>query len=68
MAQDLLINNTKNTELESLNGYLLELANEVGYKAKINEKLFEICKREFSKENFQPLDIDSVWNEFEDVL
>ena len=68
MAQDLLINKNKKTELESLNGYFIQLAKNAGYDAKINLKLYEICKREFSKENFHPLDIDTVWDEFHDVL
>jgi 2-dehydropantoate 2-reductase len=68
MAQDLLINKNHKTELESLNGYLISLANEIGFNAKINQKLYDICKREFSKEEFQPLDIDLVWEEFQDVL
>ena len=68
MAQDLLINKTDKTELESLNGYFIHLANEVGFNAKINKRLYEICQREFKKEDFQPLDIDLVWDEFQDVL
>ncbi len=68
MAQDLLINKRNKTELESLNGYLIQLANEVGFDAKINQKLYEICKREFVKKDFQPLDLDTVWTEFQDVL
>lgn len=68
MAQDLLINKNPQTELESLNGYLLKFAKNVGYQAKINQKLYEICKREFSKREFHPLDIDSVWDEFQEVL
>ena len=68
MAQDLLINKSKRTELESLNGYFLKLAKEVGFDAKINKRLYDICKREFSKADFQPSDIESVWREFQDVI
>ena len=68
MAQDLLINDKSDTELETLNGYLIQLAEKGGFDAKINKRLYEICKREFSKDNFQPLNIETVWDEFEDVL
>ncbi len=68
MAQDLLINKNSNTELESLNGYLLKFAKDVGFDAKINQKLYDICKQEFSKKHFQPLKIDTVWDEFQEVL
>jgi 2-dehydropantoate 2-reductase len=68
MAQDLLINKNSDTEIETLNGYLIALAEKVGFDPKINKKLYEICKREFSKDDFQPLDIESVWDEFQDVL
>ena len=68
MAQDLLINKTNKTELESLNGYFMHLANAVGFDARINKKLYEICQREFIKDDFQPLEIELVWDQFKEVL
>ncbi len=68
MAQDLFINKNRTTELDSLNKYLLDLAEKVGFDAKINKKLYEICQEEFSRDNFHSLGIESVWNQFQDVL
>jgi len=68
MAQDLLINKSNQTELESLNGYFVQLAKSLGINAKYNQKLYEVCNQEFSKENFHPLTVDLVWEEFKEIF
>ncbi|MBN2155079.1 MAG: ketopantoate reductase family protein [Candidatus Lokiarchaeota archaeon] len=68
MAQDLLINKSLDTELESINGYFINLAKKNGFEPAINQKLYNLCKREFSKEEFQPMSIESVWEEFREEL
>ncbi|NIQ05709.1 MAG: hypothetical protein GWO20_08285, partial [Candidatus Korarchaeota archaeon] len=40
MGQDVLIKGKKKTELEFLNGYILNLANSVGVEAPLNKALF----------------------------
>ncbi len=61
MAQDIIQRGGKDSELESINGYILELAQKHGVAAPYNEAVYELAKREFSKKKFIPLDVAEVW-------
>ena len=61
MAQDVLQRGGTQSELESLNGYLLALADRHGIDAPYNRSIYALCKKEFAKEGFTPLDIEEVW-------
>ena len=61
MAQDVIQRKGKDSELESINGYILELAKKHKVPAPYNNAIYELCKIEFAKENFEPLDISEVW-------
>lgn len=62
MAQDVIQNRGQGaTELESINGYLLELAKKVGHPAPWNQAIYDLCKEEFGKEKFVPMDVKEVW-------
>jgi 2-dehydropantoate 2-reductase len=65
MGQDVLIKRKKETELEFLNGYMLNLANSVGVEAPLNKALYDLCKSEFSRTDFHPLSIERVWNQLD---
>jgi 2-dehydropantoate 2-reductase len=68
MAQDVIQRGAGQSELESINGYLLDLAKEHGVAAPYNEAIYELCKREFAKEKFEPLDVTEVWRAVEQRL
>jgi 2-dehydropantoate 2-reductase len=61
MEQDVLLKRKRETELECLNGYIIRLANSVGAKAQYNRALYELCKNEFNRAEFQPLPIEEIW-------
>ena len=61
MAQDVIQRGAGQTELESINGYILSLADKVGHPAPVNRAVYDICKREFAKEGFEPLDVRDVY-------
>ncbi len=63
MGQDVLQRGRSQTELEYLNGYLLELAERQGVAAPYNRAIYRLCKQQFSRPGFQPLDVEAVWNE-----
>jgi len=44
MAQDILIYHRGNNELESLNGYFLELAESFGVEVPYSKCIYELCK------------------------
>jgi len=67
MGQDVLLKRKKNTELESLNGYIINMASSLGIEALYNLTLYKICKREFNRSDFQPLSIKEVWDEFRQI-
>jgi 2-dehydropantoate 2-reductase len=62
MGQDVLLKRKRETELESLNGYIIRLADSVGAKAPHNRALYDLCKSEFNRAEFQPLSIEEIWN------
>ena len=63
MGQDVLIKRKKEAELESFNGHILNIANSMGIEAPNNRALYNLCKNEFIRSNFQPLPIEKVWDQ-----
>lgn len=61
MAQDILMKGGIETELETLNGYFIELAKKAGIKIPYNEAIYKLCRERFGKPGFQPMDIREVW-------
>lgn len=65
MAQDVIQRKNSQSELETINGYFVELAHKTGVSAPYNEAIYEVCQREFAKPDFEPLDVQEVWKEVE---
>jgi len=63
MAQDVFKHGDGNTELNSINGYIVELADKVNHKAPFNRAMYELCKREFVKPDFKSVPIEDIWRE-----
>ena len=62
MGQDVLMKRRKETELEFLNKYILGMANSAGTQAPCNRALYDLCKRSFDQQDFQPLTVEEVWD------
>lgn len=65
MAQDVLQRGGKENELETINGYIVQLADKYHMRAPLNRTIYALCKREFAKPEFKPLDVKDVWAEIE---
>ncbi len=63
MAQDIIQRRGHDSELETINGYMVDLAAKNKIDAPYNRAIYELCKREFSKEKFKPMDVTDVWSE-----
>ena len=63
MAQDVLLNKTGDSELETINGAILELAKKYNVDVPYNREIYNLCRKEFSKPDFVPMDIHKVWSE-----
>ncbi len=61
MAQD-IARGTDDTELETLTGHLLELAEKTGTPAPINRTVYELCRARFATQPFEPVDVGDVWS------
>ncbi len=61
MAQDILQKGSTDSELESLNGYFMALADKHDIKAPYNKTVYELCQAEFGKPGFKPWDVKEVW-------
>lgn len=59
MAQDVFGGKTT-TELETLNGYMLDLARRVGFSTPINETIYSVAKERFGPD-FQPISEQELW-------
>lgn len=62
MIQDMIIRQKGKSELESLNGYFIELANSLGINAPFNKILYKLCKENFKKTPYQPLEPEEVYH------
>jgi 2-dehydropantoate 2-reductase len=61
MAQDILQRGGHDSELETINGYLLSLADRQGLAVPYNRAVYDLCRREFAKPAFTPLDVTEVY-------
>jgi len=68
MAQDVLVRKSTETELDTINGCLVELAARHKVPAPFNKTIYEICKAEFAKPGFQPWDVKDVWQKIERAI
>ncbi len=63
MGQDVLLRKRTETELEYLNGYLLQLAEQQGVSVPYNRAIYRLSKAHFARPDFQPLSAREVWKE-----
>ncbi|MFA6450429.1 MAG: 2-dehydropantoate 2-reductase [bacterium] len=68
MAQDVIMRGSSDSELESLNGYFIKLADKQGMKVPYNRAVYELCKREFAKPKFEPIDVTEVYAKVEEYI
>lgn len=61
MEQDVIQNHRGHNELESINGFLLNLAQQHDVSAPFNEAIYALCQREFAQKEFAPMTIEAVW-------
>ncbi|MCC6159535.1 MAG: ketopantoate reductase family protein [Deltaproteobacteria bacterium] len=64
MAQDVIGRGRANTELDAINGRIVELAREHGIDAPLNTALYDLCREEFAKgAAFVPWNPARAWTE-----
>ena len=68
MAQDIIQRKSGVSELESLIGHFINLADKYNVPAPYNKTIYELCKREFAKPEFKPLTEEEVWAEVKKAL
>ena len=61
MAQDILQRKTGVSELDSLIGEFIKLADEHKIPVPYNKAVYGLCKEEFAKPDFKPLTEEQVW-------
>ena len=68
MAQDILQRKSGTSELDSLLGHFIELADTYKVIAPYNKTIYELCKTEFAKPRFTPMTEEQVWEAIERKL
>lgn len=69
MAQDIIQRGGTDSELETINGYFLKLADKHNVSAPYNRTVYELCKERFAAPGgFKPMDIKEVYAEIEKNL
>ncbi len=63
MAQDIIQRGGGDSELDTINGRIIELADQFGVDIPYNRAVYKLCKAEFAKPKFEPLDVRDVWAE-----
>ena len=62
MAQDVVRRHSPETELDSINGHLLALAEKHGVPVPCNRAVYDLCREAFSAAAFQPVPMRTVWD------
>jgi 2-dehydropantoate 2-reductase len=65
MGQDILKSGRDRTELESLTGYFIGLADRLKMPAPYNRTVYDLCRKRFAVKPFVPMDETEVWKEIE---
>ncbi len=60
MAQDIIQRKGHDSELDTINGYIIRLADRHGLAAPFNRTIYDLCARTFSKPVFEPMDVKDV--------
>ncbi|MFW9824103.1 MAG: ketopantoate reductase family protein [Candidatus Thorarchaeota archaeon] len=68
MAQDMIHRKKNQSELESLTGYLIKLADSLKIKIPYNQTIYNLSKEQFKKDPYQPLPVEVVWDEIQKVI
>lgn len=68
MGQDVLLRKSTDTEIDTLNGYFIKLADTYGVKAPYNRAIYKLCKDKFLKPGFEPMDVEKVWDSIKNQL
>ncbi|MBY9014178.1 MAG: ketopantoate reductase family protein [Candidatus Lokiarchaeota archaeon] len=68
MTQDIIMRQKTQSELEHLNGYIVNLAKNWGISAPYNNTIYELCKSQFQKKPYEQLKADTVWNHIQQKL
>jgi len=59
----MIIRQKSQSELQHLNGYMVDLAETLKKEAPYNRTIYEMCKSQFKKKPFKQLEIEEVWDE-----
>jgi 2-dehydropantoate 2-reductase len=68
MAQDVVQRKSGKNELDTINGYILELAEKAGVKAPYNRAIYELCKKRFAEPQFKTMTAGEIWKEVAKAL
>ncbi|MBY8985715.1 MAG: ketopantoate reductase family protein [Candidatus Lokiarchaeota archaeon] len=63
MAQDMIHRKKNQSELESLTGYLIQLADSFNIEIPYNRVIYELSEQQFKKKPYQPLPVETIWEE-----
>ncbi|MHA1992692.1 MAG: ketopantoate reductase family protein [Candidatus Hodarchaeales archaeon] len=61
MAQDMIHRKKNQSELESLTGYVVRLADSLNIAIPYNKVIYKLSKQQFEKKPYQPLPVEIVW-------
>ena len=68
MAQDMIHRKKNQSELESLTGYLIKLADSFHLEIPYNRMIYKLSKEQFKKVPYQPLPVQVVWEKIQKVI
>ncbi len=68
MSQDMIHRKKNQSELESLTGYLIKLAESADIEIPFNRTIYALSKAQFKKVPYQPLSVEVVWDEIQKVI
>jgi len=67
MSQDLIQYRRGDSEIDDINGYLLDLAVRHNVSVPYNRAVYALAKEEFAKPDFQPIPVAAVWKRIQEM-
>ncbi len=63
MSQDIIQRGGMESELSTINGYIIDMADKNNQDIPYTRAIYKLCKEKFGKADFQPIDVKEVWQE-----
>jgi 2-dehydropantoate 2-reductase len=67
MSQDIIQRGGMESELGTINGYIINMADKNNLDVPYNRAIYKLCQEKFTETEFKPLDVKDVWTRVQEL-